>query len=357
MSSTPYVAMATPKKGLRTIDARGMEFTGRPFEDSGNMLTRLLLGPFESLQASLSAVFALRTLLTMFFVFLGSLVYGTVFVFAQSNALTAGTELFLRSVLLGLIAMSMFYVTSVWTYYDDLPTIIYPAHSMALVSTAVTNSGPTTIGLIIALCYGIFQFGGYAAAGGIVRALNVTTTPLQNSAGLPAGLGSSNTYWLYWFGATVIAFSYIYNRVFKQKDESVDRAANDRASKAAAIAIFGLTVAFYSLGLNSYSSGVYVTQTIAANGLYPISHAGDTVVQWAFYIWVDLLAVPATVLLLTIVVWLMFYGAEKYDGPNRGNGKVTGADGSPIDFGSSSNAQVNSNVSSRLGKRQISVQY
>ena len=169
------------------------------------------------------------------------------------------------------------------------------------------------------------------------------------------GLGSSNTYWLYWFGATVIAFSYIYNRVFKQQGENVDRTANDRASKAAAIAIFGLTVAFYSLGLNSYSSGVYVTQTIAANGLYPISHAGDTVVQWAFYIWVDLLAVPATVLLLTIVVWLMFYGAEKYDN-NGDKTKVRGYEGL-VDQGNGTNAQVNSNASSRLVKRQISVQY
>ena len=356
MSSAPYVSMATPKRGLKTIDGRGgIEYAGRPYEDAGTLLSNLLTGRWPSITAALAGIWALRTLMTMIFVFLGSFVYGFVFVFAQSNAATVGTDLFIRYVLLGLVAAVMFYVTSVWTYYPDLPTIIYPAHSLSLIATGISNPKMGSFGAILALVYGLFQFSGYAAAGGLVKALNVTAT-LQNTAGpVLTQPGSAATYWLYWFGATVIAFSYVFNRLFRQEGESVDRTANDRGSVAAALAIFGFTVAFHLLGLNSYSSGVYVTQSIVSNGAYPVSHAGDTVTQWAFYIFVDLLAVPGTVALLTIVVYMTYRGADVLEDRYKVEGtKITDNDGG---FTVPNNAQVAGSASQRLVKRNLTVNY
>lgn len=356
MSSAPYVSMATPKRGLKTIDGRsGVEYAGRPFEQAGTLLSNLLMGKWDTIPAMVAGIWALRTLMTMIFVFLGSFVYGFVFVFAQSNAATVGTDLFIRYVLLGLVAAVMFYVTSVWTYYPDLPTIIYPAHSLSLIATGISNPKMGSFGAILALVYGVFQFSGYAAAGGLVKALNVTAT-LQNTAGpVLTQPGSAATYWLYWFGATVIAFSYVFNRLFRQEGESVDRTANDRGSVAAALAIFGFTVAFHLLGLNSYSSGVYVTQSIVSNGAYPVSHVGDTVVQWAFYIFVDLLAVPGTVALLTIVVYMTYRGADVLEDRYKVDGtKINDNDGG---FTVPNNAQVAGSASQRILRRNLTVNY
>jgi hypothetical protein len=206
----------------------------------------------------------------------------------------------------------------------------------------------------------VFQFAGYSAAGGVLRVINATTVPLQNTAGSLASIGgpviagSSNTYWFYWMGATIIAFSYVFNRVFRQEGESTDTHANHRASVAAAIAIFGFTIAFFTLGLNAYSSGVYVTQTILANGIYPTSYVGDNVVQWAFYVWVDLLAVPGTVTALVILCYMIYSGAERLGGPSKT--KIPGYSENIVNY-DNAGAQISTSSSARLTKRNIQVQY
>lgn len=308
MSSASYVAMSTPKSGLRNLS--NPVYDGPRLEDMESksiweVLEAIALGPLRTV----GALFSMTTLFAMLLVFLGCLVYGLVFIFAQANALTAGTDAFIRSFLLGLVGASLLYVTSSWTYWDDLPTIIYPAHSIALIGTTLTRHRNYSFGLVQALLYGVFQFGGFLAAGGILKGFGVTSGGAASTTLMNFAATNTNTYVMYWFGASVIAFSFVYNRLFKQEGETPLATAN-RTAAVTAIAIFCMTVAFFSLGLNSYSSAIYAAQAIVANGVWPTQFTGDTVISQAFFVAVDLLAVPATVWVAVIVFVMLLQGVD-----------------------------------------------
>ncbi len=231
------------------------------------------------------------------------------FIFAQANSLAAGTDAFIRSFLLGLIGASLLYVTSTWTYWDDLPTIIYPAHSIALIGTTLTKHRAYSFGIVQAIIYGVFQFSGFLAAGGILKGFGVTSGNAASTTLMNFAATNVNTYVMYWFGCSFIAFSFVYNRLFKQEGET-SLATSSRTAAVTAIAIFCMTVAFFSLGLNSYSSGIYAAQAIVANGVWPTQFVGDTVISQAFFICVDLLAVPATVWVAVIIFVMLLQGVE-----------------------------------------------
>ncbi len=336
--------MKTPKSGLKPLN--DPVYDGPSVKDvaglnATDLAEKLFLGPFKAL----GAVFSLQTLFSMVLVFLGTFIYSIVTVFAQSNAVAASTDAFIHSVLMGLVAGSLFYVTTTWTYFDNLPTLIYPAHAMAMVATSLTRNKSQSFGLVLALIYVTFQYCASLAAGGVLKALGVTAT-LQNTA------TAASSYWMYWLGATVIGFSLVYNRLFRQDDES-NVASTHRAAVAAAIAIFGMQVAFHSLGINTYSSGVYLTQTVASGYVYPtynvslpgVAFEGDNVTQWAFYIFVEWLAVPATVFALVVLMALLLQSTTS----------VTRFTKSEV-YGNSRdvNESVNS-TSDRLKKRNASV--
>jgi len=192
---------------------------------------------------------------------------------------------------------------------DDLPTILYPAHSIALIGTTLTKHRAYSFGLVQALMYGLFQFGGFLAAGGILKGFGVTSGATASTTLMNFAATNVNTYVMYWFGCSVIAFSFVYNRLFKQESETPLATAN-RTAAVTAIAIFAMTVAFFSLGLNSYSSAIYAAQAIVANGVWPAQFVGDTVNSQAFFVCVDLLAVPATVWVAVIIFVLLLQGVE-----------------------------------------------
>ncbi len=338
--------MKTPKSGLKAMNDpvyEGPRLSDVTSLNAADLAEKLFLGPFKAL----GAVFSLQTLFSMVLVFLGTFVYSIVTVFAQANAVAASTDAFIYSVLLGLVAGSLFYVTTTWTYFDALPTLIYPAHAMSMVATSLTRNKAQSFGLVLALIYVTFQYCASLAAGGVLKLLGVTGA-LQNQA------TSASSYWMYWLGATVIGFSMVYNRLFKQEEE-YHIATSQRAAIATAIAIFGMQVAFHSLGLNTYSSGVFLTQTVVANYAYPsynataapnVAFLTDGTNQWAFYIFVEWLAVPATVFLLVILMSLVLQATTHV-------GKSKNED---------SNSQVgasSSHSSDRLKKRNatVNVQY
>lgn len=273
--------------------------------DIGEFVWSVILGPLRTV----GALFSLTTLFAMLLVFLACLTYGLTFIFAQSNAIVAGTDAFIRSFLLGLVGASLMYVTSSWTYWDDLPTIVYPAHSIALVGTTLTKHRAYSFGLVQAMVYGVFQFGGFLAAGGILKGFGVTSGGAASTTLMNFAATNTNTYVMYWFGAAFIAFSFVYNRLFKQEGETPITTAS-RTAAVTSIAVFCMTVAFWSLGLNSYSSGIYAAQAIVANGVWPTQFVGDTVISQAFFVCVDLLAVPASVWIAVIIFVILLQGVE-----------------------------------------------
>jgi hypothetical protein len=300
--------MQTPKRGLKSIGDPVYEGSDpfRKYEkgELGDFMWTVLLGPFRTFGGFLNTSNFGKLLQTMIFVFLGSFLNGVVYVFVQANSNAAATDQVLRSFILGIVGASIYYVTSIWSYYDNLPTIIYPAQSFAMIGLAFTRKKEETFGFATACVYAGFQFLGYCMAGLTLRAfggpLINTTTALYNVA------VSDQGYWVYWFGASIIAFSFVFNRLFKQSPGETGGADTaSRASTAGALAILIFTVGFYTLGIKSYSSGLFATQVLAYPSLPDTAATVSGAVPWAFYVFVDLLAVPATVIVLVMAIYLV----------------------------------------------------
>ncbi len=296
-STAPYTSMRTPKRGLKsvpTVDgdihhddpALWRTYEGGKIRDG--FWSALFWAPFHDPK---TAPDLWTTLVVMILVFLGCLFNGWVLHAAVIHALAVAGDAFIRTILLASVAGSLFYVTQLWTYESNLMTYIYPEMSMAMIPTL-------RVGIVTALIYGVFQFAGYAAAGGILRAIRGTTV-----AGVTNVATGSDSYWLYWFGGVFIVFNFVYNVMFKQTSGESIKKAHRRGSLAAALALFAITVAFGTLGLITYSSGLYVTGVIISGD--NSAGAVSNVVPWAFYVFVGLLAVPATVGLLYLIIgWL-----------------------------------------------------
>lgn len=297
MSSADYVAMRTPKRGLKAIPTVDGDIhhedpaLWRPSSWSdlkgnrmiGGFWNTLLWAPFNDPETRPDLW---TSIVVMILVFLGTLFNGWVLHAAYAHALGVAGDAFIRAILIAAVSGSLFYVTQLWTYESKLMTYVYPELSMAMIPTL-------RVGILTAMLYGVFQFGGYAAAGGILRALNGVTPGVTNVA------TGTDSYVLYWFGGVFIVFNYVYNVMFQQTSEEGMAAAHRRGSLAAALAIFGITVAFYTLGLFTYSSGLYVTGVIMTGDN---SAGAGGVVPWAFYVFVALLAVPATVGILYVII-------------------------------------------------------
>lgn len=304
--------MQTPKRtgGLKNMGDpvyQGPEFRNIRDVDGAyisDMFWNVVLGPFRTVSEAGGMLFTKELFSTMILVFLGCFINGAVFVMVQSSLNAAVTDAVLRAFILGLVAASIYIGISMWSYYDKFPILIYPAQSMAMVGMAFTRKKEETFSLVIALIYGLFQFAGYLAAGGALRAFALinTATPLYNVSSADQG------YWIYWFGATVITFNFLFNRLFRQSPAETggfDTAV--RASIASGLFIFIMTLGFYGLGIKSYSSGLFTTQVLAYPALPDTATVVNGAIPWAFYIFVDLLAVPATVVILVIVFALIQY--------------------------------------------------
>lgn len=344
--SSDYIAMQTPKRGLKNMADPvydGPEFkrlsTGNEFYD---LFWTVVLGPFKSVSLILSG----ELFFTMILVFLGSFLNGTIYVMAQSAMNAASTDHVLRSFVLGLIAASIYYATSTWSYYDKFPTVIYPAQALAMVGMSFTRKKEETFGLFTAVVYCIFQFAGYLAAGGALRAFAVidTSTPLYNVALVNQG------YAMYWFGGTVITFSFLFNRLFRQSPGETGGADTaTRSSIAASLAFIFVTIGFYNLGIKSYSSGLFVTQVLAYPSLPDTAVSSFGIVPWAFYVFVDLFLVSFTVVLLVIILALVQYAMSSRKG---GSKKTYEPDSEPAPLQANMSA-----TSERLKNRKIAVNY
>lgn len=300
MSDADYVRMRTPKKGLKSVegdirhedpalwDTRSWSGLDTRSQLMGNgFFQTLFWAPFNSESApGLWSVIGVGLL-----VYVACLVNGWVITAAYAHALAVAGDAFIRAILIAAVSASMFYVTQMWTHESMLPTFVYPEHSLAMIATL-------RIGVVTALGYGVVQFGGYASAGGIVRALNGVTPGVTNVA------VSANSYWLYWFGTSVVVFSYLYNAMLRQGPVESTTKAHYRASAAAAMAIFAVIVAFYTLGLVHFSSGLYVTGVIVT-GANSATFVGDPVTPWAAWVFIALLAASATGALLYVLFGLL----------------------------------------------------
>jgi len=333
-------------------------------------LNKFLFAPFHDKSPRLASVF-----ITVIMVFLGAMITGWTLVGARYAAtLALGEGLYIKTFIIALVSASVFLITSLWTYDPDLPNVVLPEIAMGMVGTS-------KFGVIVALGYTVVSWGGFLAAGGILKALGAVSTrtaPLINYA------TSTNSYWLYWFGGTVVVFSYIFNFHFKQQGNNKEERmthAHWRGSLACAFAIFLFTLGagtataptapFTGLnGLYTFSSGQYwsgyIINTAAAES-YDTVLAGGTVGTYnvfgvnppAFFILVGWLANPATVVAIIILLGLLNSLGNYLSGAVEKQRGYASVPASSSDEGSAPGDMElkNARVSRRLVNRQVQVNY
>lgn len=297
--------MQTPARGMKQVRPVGdPTWNGPEFDRMDNSdrfweaVRAFFLGPF----LGVAEIMNWSVLFTLVCIFLSSFIYGAVYVFIEFSATSPATDIFTASVFFGAVSAAAYILPSLWTYYDNMPTIIMPAHALSMPIIAITKERRYTYGLILAILYVGAMMGGYASAGGALVAFGVTGV-FQNAA-----INGGQTYVMYWFSASIICFSFLYNHLFLQSENEAKVPNHMRAVLSVAVALFLFTTGFWRLGLTSYNSGLYLTQIIVAKSVFP-TVAGDPLAagQAAFYFCVDLLAVPVTAWLLTLafggIVW------------------------------------------------------
>jgi hypothetical protein len=242
----------------------------------------------------------------------------------KSTLVPGAGDFMIRALLMGMTTATLFMVISGWWSFDDqLPTLIYPELALAKVA-----SQKNRLGLVVALVYCGIIFGAAAAAGGILRVLD--SAPVN--AGIINAATNADGRWLYWFGTSLFVFAFLFCSNMLQDGES-DMKAYYRSIKAGAGMLFVLTVGFASHGLRSFSSSHYVTASIATG----IS------LDWPIYVFVALLAAPATAIVLYgLISFLVSRQGGRYTDLMK---KTDGAQ-----------AEIPMNASSRV-RGKIQVQY
>lgn len=323
---------APSKRGLRATIDGGIDHVKPHIFAGDNTLASWMLHPFDKPYAP----GWLKTVVVVVLTFLGSLVNGWVFHSALQNALVVGAspttaaDLFIRVLLVAIVAGTLYAITKMWTYESTLRTYVYPEITLASVASREIGLVPAAVSMAI-------QFCGYLAAGGILKAIITTAAAEANLVNGGGTVLSGTPAILLWFGTTVIVFNYLYNMKFWNNDGRVESQyhASRRSAKATAVCIFLITIAFGGIGaanqrLVSYTSGLYVTGVII-NG----QDAGVTL-----NIVLPLLASAATGAVLYGIVALLIWGDER-SGAGR-SGSSGSSSGQEMALES---AQVNSSAS------------
>lgn len=266
----------------------------------GHKWKRLLYAPWYNAHGMGKNPSIWITIAHFLLMFIGAMFFAWTFVAAYSAALTAGTDPFLTSIVLGLISAAWVYLIANWTRDNDIK--LFPDSGIAFGSIFNFKH----VGILAFLLWSVAIMGGGAAAGGILKALGITgPSPLVNVA------TSSTSYWLGWVGASIIIFVWIFNDNLEQTNE--DEVHNHRRfTLLAAVATFVFTVAFYGQGIISYFPHVYLAGAIASSEFFA-TFGGDSVTPWAFWIFVPMLASGATAGLLYILFDALGYGNSKLD--------------------------------------------
>lgn len=349
MSNGDY--MRPPPQGLKTNPEHiaGFSQTRPPhpflpwsfvsFKWDRSTAMKLLYAPFDD---ELTNPGIYRTIVVMLLVYIGALLNGWLYILMLSSSLTATVaDIFIRYVLMAAVVAGGLAMCSNWTYEENLQTYIYPEFSFAMIGTF-------KVGVLTALLYGVFQFGGFLSAGGILHAILGTTAGLTNVA------NSSNSYILAWFGSSIIIFNYLFNKEFKQRKYASESDSHTRANNATFWSIFIITAAFFQFGLLTYSSGLYAAGVLVTQD--PTAIAGtaptaDQVMPWAFFIFVPLLASTATAVLLYMIIGWVLSGDRTFAPFGVSTPKKSDDNPFPPEYLEGSRSQVSAAAYHGLSKR------
>ena len=235
------------------------------------------------------------TIGAMLLTFVSCLARGWLLGMAVVSAVASGANVMVQALGVAFVSAVLFWVTMNWSWDPVLPTHVSWGMSFASVGTF-------DLGVLIWLLQSVFILGGYAAAGGIIKAI----TGVQ--AIEPTGLGSEAG-WLYWIGAALIIFSFTLLRKFVPRYENFEpfkvrdvrrEKVYQRSLLIAAACVFAFIMAFYQRGFYFFDTGVFITVWIVST---------VTVSNWLVYFFVPL-ASAATAILFYYGMQLAHYGSD-----------------------------------------------
>lgn len=274
--------MKAPTRGLKNVEGGliedrsaidGIKLDSATFQE-------YMIAPFHST----SAPSAWRAIVVALLVYVGTtfnswVFHATLDGLLKSTLVPTAADFMIRALFIGCITATAYVTISGWWSFDDqLPTIIYPEVALAKIA-----SRRGRLGLVTALVYCAIIFAGAATGGAILRILD--TAPVNagiiNVATDPAGR------WIYWICVSLFVFAGLWCSNLLQEKET-EMQAFYRSIYAGAGMLFIFTLGFAGHGLRSFSSSHYVAASIATG----------TNVDWPIYVFVALLAAPATAVLL-----------------------------------------------------------
>jgi len=266
------------------------------------------------------------TFVSLFLTFLSSLVYGWAYGTVLDQTIAAGIAIpqVEGGIIFAFVSGFAYILTKGWTWEPTLPTYVNWNILFASVGTF-------DIGLLPFLLVTVFMLGGYAAAGGIIGALGVSSAGPTFFAPVITSKGA----WLYWFLGTVITFNFIFLRkwVPKNREEYTKRpetftnplaeirenfyntedsyAHMRRVIMYTGLAIFIATVGFRNQNLYYFDAGMWIT-TWAATHVSNV--VASPVLDWAFFWFVPLAQAAAALLLYYLILALWWWSYQADDG-------------------------------------------
>jgi len=234
------------------------------------------------------------TIVALLLTFVSSLTYGWVMTTAIDNMLAGGGNIFNQAVFLGFVGSLMFALAMLWSWEPLLPTHVFWGMLTAQVGTL-------DLGILPWLLSSIFLLGGHAAGGAIAGAIGLQ----QGATPSVMPMNQASGYVLYWFAGGMIIFAYIFFKKFSREyDGEESKGTKDRrAILVATLALFLFTVTFRrtgsGFGLYYFDSGPYLAGLVAS-GLGDVTV--DSVVDWAFYIFVPLASFAFAFILYRLVL-------------------------------------------------------
>jgi len=279
-----------------------------PFANVNNPVTRyslqtLFFAPWNSDRGNMedSAPSMGTTFVSLFLTFVSCLSYGWIYGTVIDQGLASGLSPIEQAIIFAFVSGIAFILTMNWTWEPTLPTQVNWGILFASIGTF-------DIGFLPFLLVSIFMLGGFAAGGGIIHALGLSTAgPTYFMPDI-----NSNGAWLYWFLGTVIIFNYIFLKKWLPREDmnnTEDRYAHyRRVIMYTGLAIFMATVGFRKFNLYFFDAGLFIT-TWAATGVSNINTS--PVLDWAFFWFVPLASAAAALLLYYIILLLWWWSTDR----------------------------------------------
>jgi hypothetical protein len=234
--------------------------------------------------------------------------FNIVVIYSLGSALAVtGVNVAFAGFISALVQASLYYAFVHITPFERyLPTYIFP--EMAWVEAL---SMTRTMSLLAVVYYTVLTVGGAALAGVLLVWIGAFVPNIANNVVTPSGLTNvllpTNQSFVpagfafYCVGIFVLSLVWVYTKTVSSHDEKhQEHNLHRRASKATAIILFVLVLAFQSLGIRYYSVSTYIASGIYTTYWEIVGYNGSPV-TWAIFIFLPMVMTLAAAVVYVIM--------------------------------------------------------